>query len=160
MSRASVCFCMAWPTDTTIRLAIRQKSQDRFVSLLAPRATVEYYGWDKVFPVWRGKYTNQTPTRRSHLWPDRRAFKLGGRRRLVISSIECRQGTPKGCTRQFRVTTDASLEDLINIAQAADRKFGWMTDFSGKRIRWEEWMLLPLRDSYLSMDVCNASMAA
>ena len=122
---------MAWPTSETMRLAIRQKGKDRFVSLIAPRATVEYYGWNKVFPVWRGKYTNQLPTRQSYQWPDKRAFKLGNRCRLVISSTECRQGNPKGSTRQFRVTSDAGMEDLINIAQAADRKFGWMTDLKG-----------------------------
>ena len=151
---------MTSATKDFVRLAIRERRDGTFVSLIGLRTTVEYYGWDQTFPQWMGKYSGKTlPGQIVPLQKGGNVFG-GTRRPLVICRSDDKHSTPQGLTNRFRVTTDATFADLINIAQATQRMFGWMTSFHGKRIRYEEWMLADLPDSYLSCDRCYGITAA
>ena len=151
---------MPRPTKDFVRLAIREKPSGVFVSLIALRTTASFYGWDQTFPEWRGKWTGKlSPTRYVKAQPYNNIFG-GTRRKIIICRSDDRHSTPAALTNQFRVTTDATFLDLVNIAQATKPIFGWMTSFNAKRIPWECWQMAELPDDYLSCDRCYDTMQA
>ncbi len=148
------------PSKDFVRLAIREHKPGQFACLIALRATVLYYGWDQTFPQWCGKETGKYPPGTIITSPAFKFAMRGTRRKIVICRSDSRQSTPAGLTNQFRVTSECTFRDLINIAHATKVDFGWMTTFHGKRIPSECWLKTDLPDDYLSMDHCYGITAA
>lgn len=122
------------------RLAVRRLAKNRFVSLLVLKTTADFYGWSEFFP---------TVTEARELEADGSGLVFNrcanGRTRgrystLRISRSSDKQGHPRALTNQFRVSKNATMKDLAEIAKGVSQDFGWMEDKSCRRRTKEEWL--------------------
>ena len=115
------------------RLAVRRLAKNRFVSLLVLKTTADFYGWSEFFPT--VVEARELEADGSGLVFNRCA---NGRTRgrystLRISRSSDKQGNPRALTNQFRVSKNATMKDMAEIAKGVSQDFGWMEDKSCRR---------------------------
>ena len=126
-----------------VKLGLRVTNQGSYIWLNALKATAAYYGWDEAFPT-LAELRQQDTGSLFVSDPGRRGWKTGGGREIRISRSSKTHGWPAGLTNAFRVSSDATVRDLAEIAKATEVDWEWMTGFNGAR-RSRGWWLEPQR---------------
>ena len=130
---------MTWDNSKYIKLLIsRETRQD--VYLIALRTTANYYGWSEQFEVWSPKPVLVENGRTWFMDPGRKGemFCEAGRIHRICRSPS-KRGHPAGLTNKFKVSRNARLLDLAEIAHLVQVDWHWMTGPSGERISRERW---------------------
>ena len=153
-------FSVLYKREQYVQLAIRQLPRGEWVRLIGLKATADFYGWSEVFPTWNQAraVVNDTTTRRPAYSISPRRYK--GVRHFICRDLNTTQGFPAGLTNCFRVTTNATAQDLIAIAQATQINYGWMTAKYGERRKKACWDAIELPDSYCHLDLRAAESEA
>ena len=121
------------------RLEIGRKSDGRSISVMAPRQTLDFYGWSDAFEVW-------TP-RKLDLGNGRVGFRItkpaamngnAGGKRFRISRSPRVDRNVAGMTNVFRLTSNYRRIDLINLLQSTQVDWHWVSDPVGKKWFREE----------------------
>jgi hypothetical protein len=143
---------MVYKLDDFIELAIRRIAFANWVRLIALKTTADFYGWTEVFPsLNEAKRVDYPDGLMPH--PGRKNLRRFRAHPLVISRHEgSKHGYPVRLTNRFRVTNNAGVLDIANIAQSTQIPFSWLTDKRGTRLCAEHWLNYPVPDSYCSFD--------
>ena len=149
-----------YKNDDFTQLAIRQLPRGEWVRLIALKATANFYGWAEVFPTWNQAraLTNDGTTRRPAYTIRPRRYR--GVRHFICRDLNTTQGFPARLTNCFRVTNNATAQDLVAIAQATQIDYGWMTAKYGERRKKACWDAIELPDSYCHFDLRAAESEA
>ena len=129
-----------YKAEDFIRLGIRATPSGNYIWLKALKATAAFYGWDQVFPTLMELKEQTTGT----TWQydvGRRGNKTSGGITYTICRAKTTQGTPKGLTNNFAMSSNAATKDLARVAKATQVDWHWMTTRYGERVprrTWEE----------------------
>jgi len=125
-----------------VKLRLGETSRGTGKWLQAYRATADYYGWTKEFPIWTPKTVLVEGGRTFAVEPGRRGGpgQQGGRSHRICRA-QTTGGFPAGFTNRFKVSTNVGLFDLAELAHFTDVDWHWMTGPTGDRVSraaWEE----------------------
>lgn len=119
------------------QLVIRKKQDGRYIWLKCLKATAELYGWDKAFTPLIEQQFKDSPDGYIRC-PSKRGWTSGGGKEHRISRSPKTSGWPAGLTNTFRLSSDATLVDLAEVAKATEIDWEWVTCDNGGR-RTKEW---------------------
>ena len=141
-------------------LAVRRISRNNWVKLMVLRKTAEFYGWDRVFPDFIEAQQFERPgfLVNPYLKANYRGYR--GHRLRICRHATSRQGNPARLTNAFRVSLNATVNDLYAIAQAVSIDYGWMENKNGYRRPKAEWDAIDLPDSYGHLNIRAANCFA
>ena len=129
-----------------VKLVVEARAKDQ-VSVIVPRETAEYFGWDKAFPEWR-ELTQLRPDGKPRVYArsTSKCRHYRGGDRLRICRVASTSGNPAGYTHSFRLVGAWSRKHLAALAEVAGEKFEWMENASYQRMRRDYWLsLAPVR---------------
>lgn len=121
-----------YKNEDFIQLALRRKSKGDHVWLKCLKATAALYGWDQAFPTVVAARVAASPNGRFYD-SGRRGWSSGGGKVYRISRSPKTQGYPAGTTNTFRLSSDANLTDLANVAKATQVDWHWICMPNGGR---------------------------
>ena len=122
------------------KYGLRVTKDRRYVWMRCLKATAAYYGWDKAFPTLIDLKTQTTGSRFLHDMGRKGGGAQGGIQHVICRS-PVKQGSPKGMTNAFTVSSNATTQDLALIAQSTQVDWEWMTGKFGERLDrgwWEQ----------------------
>ena len=133
---------MPQPEQEYVKLLVARKTGTQDKYLIARRATADYYGWTKQFPIWRPKPLGQEGGMTYAWHPGGRGeLRRQAGTRLIISQTPSTAGWPTGKGNAFKVSNNCTQFDLAEIAHFVDVDWYWMeTIYKERRTRaqWEE----------------------
>ena len=127
----------------TTKLLIRRTKAGNPICLQARKETAEFYGWTKHFEEFRpgeiydpatGKVTMVNPT----LAKSKTRMGIP----LVISRGSSKGGRPATYSNQFRISGEATIRDIAQVAKFTDVDWYWMETPSGERRSREKWLAI------------------
>ena len=122
------------------KFGIRVTRDKRYVWMRCLKATAAFYGWDKAFPRLVDLKKQTTGSRFLHDTGRRGLYAPGGVQHVICRS-PIKQGSPRGLTNAFVVSSNATNQDLALIAKSTQVDWHWMTGKFGERLDrgwWEE----------------------
>ena len=134
---------MTWDNAKYIKLLVSRSDKARDVYLIALRTTANYYGWSEQFEPWspepayreNGKEFFYDSGRRGEMFCER-----GNIHRICRSPS--RRGNPAGFTNKFKVSRNATLFDLSEVAYLTKGDWHWMSGPEGIRRTRDEWLAI------------------
>ena len=132
---------MTWDNAQYVKLLLNRRENGRDTWLIALRSTADYYGWTEKFPVWRpkpigvqGGYTMvRMPNTGSEMFCSKGLH-------LRICRSPSTHGQPRSATNRFKVSTNATLFDIAEVAALTQVDWHWMSAPNGDRLSREHWL--------------------
>lgn len=123
------------------RLKIRETKSGNVICLLARKETAEFYGWTNHFERHIPGYYRDEATGVEYMnQPQRGRSKARFGMPIVISRHVSKSARKRTYTNQFRVSGEATITDLAQIAEFTDVDWYWMETPSGERRTREKWL--------------------
>lgn len=126
-------------TDEFEWYTLRVLPNGRIIWLRCLKETAKFYGWDKAFPTVIAT-KNEASGGMGFRDPGRRGLKTSAGKLHYICRSPKTQGTPKGMTNRFGVSSNATTQDLALIAEKTQVDWYWMTAKYGERRSREKWL--------------------
>ena len=123
--------------DDFTTLHVRTTQAGRYVWLKTLKATAELYGWDKEFKTLIQQKFDDSPDGFIPS-PHRKGWGTEGGVLHRISRSPKTSGWPAGTTNSFRLSRNATMLDLAEVAKSTQVDWHWITCKHGGR-RTREW---------------------
>ena len=126
-----------------IDLQVGQRPDGTPVWISTRKENAEFYGWDKHFePFIEGVSTDPISGARYLVDPRLKRGHARKGKRITISRTPMVSGRLAGYTNIFRISVNATVFHLAEVAKFTDCDWYWMTTRSGHRRTREEWLAI------------------
>lgn len=120
-------------------LTVRREGDGNQIWIKGPTATLEFYGWTKIYEPWQVKLHDDGHGNKFAYYGRKPVTGRSGGQRLRICRSIRRGGHPARLTNCFRIHSHITNRDLAEMAHFAGPQVGWMESKCGRRLYWDEW---------------------